>query len=312
MKTNRVILLVALVAALGAGFALFAFSGRGPSQSLSQKSEVHPIATAQQISARVNIAGRQRMLTQRIVMATCFAQSDIDTDANQRHATNARETFGRTLSELRDGAPLLELPRETESDVLVTLLDVDPHWKRFDSLLGEFETKEAVSPDDLLTLNSAAEQLLKSSDAVTFRIAQTYKSASADLPLEKTLVIDLAGRQRMLTQRALKNACLIHNAPRAQLFRDDLAQTVRLFDATLDALRFGETEMGIPRATHPDLTEQLAIVAKFWPAVKRTLDDLAAGSQLNDVALATLARRTETLLEALERTVKTYETVARL
>ena len=59
------------------------------------------------------------------------------------------------------------------------------------------------------------------------------------------VVINLAGRQRMLTQKMSKEALGVHKGDNVETYRTQLKQTASLFDKTLKALMNGGETTGI-------------------------------------------------------------------
>ncbi|MCA1989908.1 MAG: methyl-accepting chemotaxis protein, partial [Desulfarculus sp.] len=86
-------------------------------------------------------------------------------------------------------------------------------------------------------------------------------------------LINLAGRQRMLSQKMAKEALqLSRGLGQAEPVRQQLRASAALFDQTLKVLRVGDPGQGLPAASDPVLVAQLAKVAKLW-------DDFLAASQ---------------------------------
>ena len=81
-------------------------------------------------------------------------------------------------------------------------------------------------------------------------------------------LINLAGRQRMLSQKLTKEALLL---ARDLGQADHLRATVGLFEQTLKVLRAGDAARGLPPAADPALVAQLDQVSRIW-------DDLSAGA----------------------------------
>lgn len=84
--------------------------------------------------------------------------------------------------------------------------------------------------------------------------------------------INLAGRQRMFIQKMTKELNQQASNPRVtekdeaifQKTRNDLMETVRLFDKTLRGLINGDDEQGLPPASNSEFKIQLLKVKKIW------------------------------------------------
>jgi methyl-accepting chemotaxis protein len=133
---------------------------------------------------------------------------------------------------------------------------------------------------------------------------------------EDTLVIDIAGRQRMLSQRLAKEALLLDASmpgEREEL-RAGLRSTLTLFDRSLDALRDGGqtlatdgTQTTLPTSTGA-AREAFNRVAEIWMSVGEAARHLAAAetpvdSGTFDEALMTIRERNIDLLRSSNEAV---------
>jgi methyl-accepting chemotaxis protein len=106
---------------------------------------------------------------------------------------------------------------------------------------------------------------------------------------DDALIVNLAGRQRMLTQKMTKEGAQMLNAAHegsesalaAQ--RDQLSNTLRVFEMTLIALRDGgpaplNLEMTrmrqLPPASTPEIAKQLDAVAASWEPFKKSMTEI--------------------------------------
>jgi nitrate/nitrite-specific signal transduction histidine kinase len=132
------------------------------------------------------------------------------------------------------------------------------------------------------------------------------------------LIVNLAGRQRMLTQKMAKesaqlvNAASTQNAGHVKQEADGLAQTIRVFEATLLALRDGGSaplnlEMTrmrqAPAAATPEIRSVLEAVFEQWEPFKRHLNEIisSAGTSTRDVEA--VAKSNGELLAAMNKAV---------
>ena len=67
----------------------------------------------------------------------------------------------------------------------------------------------------------------------------------AELLQSDALAIDVAGRQRMLSQRMSKNVCLVGSGINVDAAKAELAATAQVFATSLFALRDGMVQAGI-------------------------------------------------------------------
>jgi methyl-accepting chemotaxis protein len=121
---------------------------------------------------------------------------------------------------------------------------------------------------------------------------------------DDALIVNLAGRQRMLTQKLTKEAAelanLAHDAANPVEIankREQLQNTVRVFETTLFALKDGGSaplnlEMTKMRTTQaiavPEIQKQLSSVAALWEPFKKATSTLVASNGGDAGALKTV------------------------
>ena len=88
-------------------------------------------------------------------------------------------------------------------------------------------------------------------------------------------VVNIAGRQRMLSQKMAKETLLLSLVDSSQL-RQDLQASGRLFGQSLLGLKNGSSELGLPPTSAPAILAQLNQVQALWAPVQAALATLAA------------------------------------
>ena len=121
--------------------------------------------------------------------------------------------------------------------------------------------------------------------------------------------INVAGAQRMLSQKITKEA-LIYSQEPTEANRQQLLATTGLFDTRLQSLFKGDAELGVEATTNPEILNQLNKVEALWvpfqAAVKQvTSTSLSEGER--EVALKQLITTNETLLQEMDKAVGLYE-----
>ena len=79
-------------------------------------------------------------------------------------------------------------------------------------------------------------------------------------------VINLAGKQRMLTQKMSKEALLVAKGIDAEENKANLQKTAALFGKTLTGLVKGDADLGLPKTEDAAILEQLnnPTAAKYY------------------------------------------------
>lgn len=225
----------------------------------------------------INRAGQLRMLSQRLVKLYALACAGTEAAATRALLLQSVERVDNNLEVL---AKLLSRP--TFGDLLDAAL---APWAELRAPLS--------APADvaqLQNLDTLAERLLAQAERLT--------TALESCGLASTLhVINVCGRQRMLSQRLAKQALLSHllQGAAARGAEAEAKRIVAEFDQALQYLG------GVPLSTR-DIREGLATAARTWGAM------LAAVQRVHepDGRLA-LAGSSEALLELFDRLTGQYE-----
>jgi len=124
---------------------------------------------------------------------------------------------------------------------------------------------------------------------------------------EYGVVLNLSGKQRMLTQKMSKEIVLIamgHDTP-ANI--QNLQKTAGLFDKTLKGLRNGDASLRLVPTNNSRILRQLdkvdAIWAEFQPVVQTIIDAGTATSE----QVSVVAQQNLPLLKQMNKCVKLYE-----
>lgn len=255
-------------------------------------------------SFRVNVAGRQRMLSQRITMAACFIQKGIDVERQRQVLSDTISLFTTSHSALVDGDAALGLSAEQKPSVLGALALVDSEFVQF---LPRAEN--AVSAADLAAISEldleGLEFLAVMNRAVN-RIAVDYGESLEDLPLILSITIDVAGRQRMLSQKAAKEFCLIDSGIETAANRENLAYSVMLFTNTLNALINGYPGLVIA-PPNPEILAQLNAVKTAWLVPSSVLSGVANGNEISDLDRRIIVSQMDKVLALMNQAVGMYQ-----
>jgi len=222
----------------------------------------------------VNRAGQLRMLSQRIVKLQALRLAGVETDGAaallEQSCWRARANF-EALQALLAGASvgeMMEQARRTWSDIDAALrAPGGAHW--------------------LAQLDGLAELLLVQAE----RLLQALGSFA---PRNTLQAINICGRQRMLSQRAAKQALLsgLIEGPVAQ--SQGAAATAAEFERGLQWLRENIAE--------PGMNEELEGAAACWERLRDSLPPAARGE-----ARLALAAASEELLDMFERLTDRFE-----
>ena len=97
-------------------------------------------------------------------------------------------------------------------------------------------------------------------------------------------LIDISGRQRMLTQKVSKESCMLGGEFATDQTLTDLEGTIGIFEASLEALRFGMPMVGVNPPPNEEIFQGLNGVLEDWQVVTPYLTQIRAGDTLDEEA----------------------------
>jgi len=225
--------------------------------------------------------------------------------------------FNDTLTDLIKGnadSNIIAAPSEHVTDGLQVVSDL---WSKFAPLL--LENAETVRHEDgsvdMTVLEEVAAQcipLLKKSNAVVGELVNAARAAGV---ATSGLVVDIAGRQRMIIQRMTKEALLVAHGVGVVSNTQALRGSIKLFTTSHDGIVLGAPWAGIPTVTsHMCTLQQMREVTYRWEQFLPLLDQILvqeseekmqeAASQLAEE----IADGNGPLFTAMVQVVKTYVT----
>lgn len=139
------------------------------------------LANIDSLESAINKAGRQRMLTQRIVATYAQVGMDIQTKKSKKQLKSAINLFEEQLAELK-------LYRDN-GKINAQLYKVDQHWQQMKKIASAPVNREKAAE-----LRDLAEETLRASHKVVIMLQDQSSNPSGRL-------VNISGRQRMLSQR---------------------------------------------------------------------------------------------------------------
>jgi AmiR/NasT family two-component response regulator len=232
-----------------------------------------------QAGEAVNKAGQLRMLSQRVVR--CYAQSLLSQDSGAA-AQILSQSIARVLKNLTALKQAISTPGFEER-----LSQVAASWQDVRSILDA-----PAAAAQLRTLDERAERMLGDAERLTAFLESSGLSPSL-------YVLNIAGRQRMLSQRIAKLCCLLAFETTSERLSQVQELTVE-FQKALDRLIEAPLSSGA-------IDNSLSAARVQWHRMKEALRTLQQADALTQIAQAS-----ESLLEALDVLTIHYEQAMQL
>lgn len=228
---------------------------------------------------RINLSGKLRMLSQRIPSAACHLAKGIDTEAATTLLLDASAEFDSILNALEKGDNGLNISKpEARKKTLAQISDLRGKWgpmKDAASALAEGSATEAqlnyIFSENMTVLGAAV--------GLVSELVKQYSNPNA-VSQANLMLVDISGRQRMLTQKMSKESCIAGTDFATATTLDDMNSTMQVFEASLEALKFGMPAVGINPPPNGAISAELDLVSQDWAAVKPLLINIGKGETL--------------------------------
>jgi hypothetical protein len=236
------------------------------------------------INDAINKCGHQRMLSQRLAKSYLQIGQSIDLARSNKIFSSSIVLFERQLAELEIFAPA--------ADNKATLLELRMAWQRYKStLVGNPPNRQ-----DAKTIMVINEEVLSLAHTATVQLEKLSGTAVARL-------VNIAGRQRMLSQRMAKFYQAINWGVASS---DALINLAKARDEFLIAM----TELSNSPKNTSAIKLEIALAQQQWLFFDQALKS-SAGSNESKMRFATdVATTSERILEEMEKITGLYGQLA--
>lgn len=120
--------------------------------------------------------------------------------------------------------------------------------------------------------------------------------------------IDLAGSQRMLSQRIARNACFVAAGLEAQPLIDTMQSDIATFDARVVSVLDGDTERGVDPERSPIIRQDYeGRILPSWTGMRLNTQALGARGNAGVTDIELISEAAEQILADLETTILNFE-----
>lgn len=209
----------------------------------------------------INLSGKQRMLTQRISKLALQSDLGIQKKVSNVKLKESASFYDATLKILRQGDSDLGILKPSNKKVLEEITLVEKEWALFYTAIQNLKS-DGKALNYIVENN---EKLLKLSDDLV-KAYEASNNSKNYLEKVRLSVLNIAGRERMLTQKMTKEKLLILKGNNS--YKDKLVKTIELFDVSLIALIKGSKSQHIMKPSNEKIIKQLKKISKLWDTLK--------------------------------------------
>jgi hypothetical protein len=267
--------------------------------------------SAEEMGVVINLAGKQRMLTQKMSKEVMLIALNVDRQSNIESLKATSTLFDKTLKGLRDGDASLKLPATTSPRVLRDLGRVEKLWLEFYPKIQSIISTGNAEASVISEIANANLPLLKQMNKAVGSYEKEAAKGGLKADPAVATTINLSGKQRMLTQKMSKEFFLLSLDFQANDNRLNLLETLTLFERTLVGLKVGDDSLGLPGTNDAAIIAQLDIVSALWAQAKPAFVSASQGKNISTDDIKKIANANLPLLKEMNKAVGMFELLAK-
>jgi len=256
-----------------------------------------------ELAHTIDLAGKQRMLTQKISKEALLLFIGIDIQENAQKLKKSAALFDKTLKGLMKGDKELDLVATKDAKIQAKLKEVQELWVPFYKRVQDIYSFNNISDKTFEYIDKHNLELLKKMNEAVFMYANLNKNGANKLKMAHN--INIAGRQRMLTQRIAKDVLLYQSGVNTKDSLEDLKKMQKLFNTSLQALLEGDKKMKVEKTKLPKIVKQLKIAKQQWESCQELIKKAIKNKEDQALTKKTVACLDKTKDE-MNKAVKLY------
>ena len=252
---------------------------------------------------QLNVAGRQRMLTQQMTKAACMKILHINPVKRSEEAFIAAAEFEDNLDDLINGDTRRNLAPVQDPKSQAILREVVGTSPALTSSIKQLVSGDLHSFAMALVLERNVPLLEKAEETVSLIEAAAREGHTGPMVAS---TLNKAGRQRMLSQRIAKNLCLISANLEAEKARKDLVVASANFTQTMAGLRHGDPANGLLPPPTSDIEARLETVQGCWQRVQDSVMTVQTGGSVTPARLQEIVAELDLILEEMDAVLQLW------
>lgn len=263
------------------------------------------VVTEKEFAVVINLSGRQRMLSQKMSKELLLIALKVDAHTNRSELKRTVFTFDVVLNRLITGDKDLNIPPPPALEILNQLDKVKSLWEEFKPVVEIGTEDNAISREMIEKVARLNIPLLGEMNTVV----GMYEDRSRRAKIKGFgTVVNVAGRQRMLSQKMSKEILLIALKVEPEKNLKSLKDSYTLFELSHHGLIKGDSLMGIPPTFNRDILSNLSRVESRWDDFKVLVEQtINTQGNIHPDLIRKVADLNLKLLTEMDRAVSLYE-----
>jgi hypothetical protein len=243
-------------------------------------------ATEKEISTIMNLAGKQRMLTQKMSKEALLLAKEINVEENKEELKRTISLFDTTLKALLDGNATLKLPKTEDKEIRKRIQEVEKLWREFEPFIDNVAECK-FNRTSLKAIEMGNIPLLSIMNDVVKMYEEKYTSSLNDNMLS---TINLAGKERMLSQKMIKELLLIAHNLESNSYMKSLREGGSFFNDTLSELMKDKESI-----SNPHISKEIKAIQKLWDEYQHAI----AHTELSKEGLLVFSKKEKKIIEKM-------------
>jgi hypothetical protein len=213
-------------------------------------------AKQKSLSGVIDLATNNKMLSQKMAKCAVLIKNGISVESNHKILIQSANEFDSFIDGMYNGNESLKLKKESDKQILKELDEVNEVWKEFQLQVKNLYKDGKVNKDAYKYIIDNNEKLLR----ISHKLTQTIQSKVILNTNDNQVIVNtlkFADRQKMLTQKMLKEKFLVYTKENAKRNNVKLRGSIILFRNGLNGLMNGDDKRGIAKVTSKPIQQKL-------------------------------------------------------
>lgn len=264
---------------------------------------VGAVATAVQFATAINVAGRQRTLTQKMSKEFFLVANGYKRDESMTAMASTILLFDVSLRNLVNGSAAEGIPPPPSALVSEELRGLTERWLPFKAVLETNVHLDPIPEEAIAFVHSNNMPLFAQANAAVSALVNAARSAGV---ATAGLQVDTAGRQRALSQKMSKEVVLVALKVNTAETLNTLRDTMELFTSSHVGLLRGKTFLGLQETKNICVLQQMRVVSDLWNEFRTLVRNVYLDPSTVQQHLPGIAEQSPVLLKEMDRAVGLY------